>query len=60
MLFKLQALDVETQAITAASVLLVRDKLKLQVLYDHYGSLLQRERAESGTQDTRQTFWLGG
>ncbi|MBT9155822.1 MAG: hypothetical protein DDT37_00796 [Firmicutes bacterium] len=59
-LFKLQALDVETQAITAASVLLVRDKLKLQVLYDHYGSLLQRERAESGTQDTRQTFWLEG
>ena len=59
-LSKLQGLDAEARAITQASVLLVQEKLKLQVLYDNYGSLLQRERAQAGTQDTRQTFWLEG
>lgn len=57
---KLQALDAEALAISQASVHLVREKLKLQVLYDHYGSLRQRERAQETTQDTQQTFWLEG
>jgi V/A-type H+-transporting ATPase subunit I len=57
---KLQALLAEAAAIAAASVRLVDEKLKLQVMYDYYGSLMQRERAQAATQDTRQTFWLEG
>lgn len=57
---KLEALDTEARAIRAASVRLVGEKLKLQVMYDHYGSLIQRERAQAATQNTRQTFWLEG
>jgi len=57
---KLRVLDDEALAIAQASALLVGEKLKLQVLYDHYGSLIQRERVQGAAQDTAQTFWLEG
>ncbi len=57
---RLEALDAEVLVITQASALLVREKLSLQVLYDHYGSMLSRERAHAATQDTQKTFWLEG